>query len=245
MGHDPALIPHLVTLHNDAMGCCDPRLIRVEGEKVGEEKKDFEISYFGSGSKYDDFEPPSFSADLCEVVEDQLHLSLTVDDEVTKVEVSVDGNCLNQIVIGGFDDIYLDLDSLEVNVGTEVLVYAYDQYLNYSVEDVTGWVGVRGPEMEVVDIDVFPNPAVDVLRIRYRIPDAGYRIPVTRHASRVTRVDLYMSDGKKIRELERKEVGPDEHEMKIDVSDLPAGTYLLRLQVGRDVVLKKLVKMER
>jgi hypothetical protein len=33
--------------------------------------------------------------------------------------------------------------------------------------------------------------------------------------------------------------------MEIDVSDLPAGTYLLRLQVGRDVVLKKLVKMER
>jgi len=228
VSQDPAEIPHIFTLHNDTLGCCDARLLRVVGKKVGDEKKNFEITGTGALSLYDDFEPPVFSVDLCEVIGNQLHLSLTVDDQVNKVEVAIDGVYLGQIVIGGFDDIYLELDTLEVNDGSEIIVYAYDQYLNYSMQDI--WLSVGQQIDRLGDISVYPNPCSNAARLRYLIHDIGYLIS-----------DLYSIDGRMIREIIRQEVMPGEHEVEIDVSDLPAGVYFVWVQAGSEVAVRKLI----
>jgi uncharacterized protein (DUF362 family) len=131
-GHDPALIRHLVTLNNDTMGCCDPRLIRVNGILVGSEKKNFETEDVGVASKYYDFTGPEFSVDKCISTGDQLHLYLTVDEQVTRVEVKVDGVFLDQIALGDFGEFFIDLDSTEIGPGSEIIVYAYDRYLNHT-----------------------------------------------------------------------------------------------------------------
>lgn len=181
-GHDPELIPHLVTLHNDSLGCCDARLLRVNGIKVGDEKKDFDIDDTGLLSKYIDFEAPTFSVNECYVIDDQLHFSLTVNEEVTKVEVTIDSIYLNQIVIGDFEDFSLDLDTLEINANTEVIVYAYDHYLNYSSEHafpVSSDPGEEIPTDNIVSVTVAPNPCSTTARIRVTRQ-------VTRHSSRVT-----------------------------------------------------------
>lgn len=230
-GHDPELIPHLVTLHNDSLGSCDARLIRINGIKVGDEKKDFEITGAGRLSKYDDFEAPTFSIDECYAIGNQLHFSLTVDDEVTKVEVTIDGIYLNQIVISDFNNFSLDLDTLEVSTDTEVIVYAYDQYLNYSTEDATGMVSVTGNGLLAERFEVYPNPCSNFTHLKLVITE-----------QRLTICDLYQISGKKIRRLLNEVKTPGEYEMEIDVSELPAGAYFIRLQAGEQVVVKKIIK---
>jgi uncharacterized protein (DUF362 family) len=135
-GHDPLRIPHLVLLHNDSLGCIDPRLIRVRGIKVGDEKQPYQTNDSGRQSTYSDFTAPRFSVESCYVWGDQLFLGLTVDDEVAKVEATVDGIVLRQIRLGEFQQFYFDLDGLAVDENTEIVVDAYDRYLNYQSRSV-------------------------------------------------------------------------------------------------------------
>jgi hypothetical protein len=119
-------------------------------------------------------------------------------------------------------------------------------------DDILGWytkvpvgecdmiTGLVEPE-EVIGIEIFPNPCSDVLKIRYRMPDTRYQMPFTRHASRVTCIDLYAIDGRMIRELIHREVKPGDYEMEIDVSHLPAGIYFIKTQVGDYLSVNKLV----
>ena len=80
------------------------------------------------------------------------------------------------------------------------------------------------------DLNIFPNPCAGEVRLQYLIRDICYLIS-----------DLYMISGSKIRELISKKAYPGEYEMEIDVSDLPAGVYFIRLQAGNEVVVRKLV----
>jgi hypothetical protein len=50
-----------------------------------------------------------------------------------------------------------------------------------------------------------------------------------------------MNDGRKIRELVRQEVRPGEMEIVFDTSDLPSGMYFVRMQVGDEIAVHKLV----
>jgi len=88
-------------------------------------------------------------------------------------------------------------------------------------------------EMAVHEIDIYPNPCADAVRLRYLIHDIGYLI-----------FDLFDISGRKICRNKGKQVLPGEHEIEIDLSDVPAGVYFLRMQAGDEVVVRKVVKME-
>jgi len=77
----------------------------------------------------------------------------------------------------------------------------------------------------VESILVYPNPGTELVKIRYRIPDAGYQM-----------IELFSIEGRLIWEKEMID-----NEMIIDVSDLPEGLYTVRLQVGAVVAYKKLL----
>ncbi len=228
-GHDPELIPHLVTLHNDSLGCCDARLIRVDGIKVGDEKKDFEITGAGLLSKYYDFEAPTFSINECYVIDNQLHFSLTVDEEVTKAEVTIDGIYLNQIVVDSFEDFYIDLDTLEINPGTEVLVYAYDQYLNYSSQYVYP-ITLVPEEKQITDKIVLynnsPNPFRNSTRITYELNER----------SKIN-LSVYDIHGNLVKILVNKEIKAGYHTVIWDGTNIKGdkivnGTYFCRLSTS-------------
>ena len=53
-----------------------------------------------------------------------------------KVEATVDGDFLRQIRLGGFEEFCFDLDGVIVDEQSEIVVYAYDSYLNHSSETV-------------------------------------------------------------------------------------------------------------
>ena len=260
MGHDPQLIPHLVTLHNDSLGCCDARLIRVIGNKVGDEKRDFEIFDTGILSKYDDFEPPYFAVDECYIIGNQLHFSLTVDEEVTKVEVSIDGTYLNQVVICSFNDFSIELDTFQINQGTQITVYAYDQYLNYSSEVV---IYTFEPEPEMfagneLSLSVAPNSAADQVVVTVGSQQSAAcpegearRISSQQHVLRAkpegstvsSQISLTILDlfGRELRTIIDEMNSQGEYTLRLDVSDLPAGVYLVRLQTGGESVVRKLI----
>ncbi|MEA3478686.1 MAG: T9SS type A sorting domain-containing protein [Bacteroidota bacterium] len=79
-------------------------------------------------------------------------------------------------------------------------------------------------------MEIFPNPCSDIVRIRYKMQDAGYRM-----------VEVYSISGKKIRRAFEGEKGPGTYEEILDVHDLPAGVYFIRLQAGREVAVRKLI----
>jgi hypothetical protein len=79
-------------------------------------------------------------------------------------------------------------------------------------------------------IEVFPNPCKGEVRLRYLIRDSGYLIS-----------DLYMSDGRKVCELVRGERAAGDYEISVDASNLPSGVYFVRVQLGDEVAVRKLV----
>jgi hypothetical protein len=233
--HDPELIPHLVTLHNDSLGCSDARLIRVVGAKVGDEKKDFEISDTGELSKHSDFEAPDFTIDECYVSGPQLHFSLDVSADVTKVEVMIDSVYLDQIVICGFDNFNLNLDTIEINEESEITVFAYDQYLNYSSQVVSPVTKV--PENKVSQGSIFlisisPNPFKSILTFTYRLNNSSEVI-----------ISIYDSQGNLVNEIVREQADGT-HNVKWNAAGLPAGTYYCRIRAGEDICVSKIVRLK-
>jgi len=134
---------------------------------------------------------------------------------------------------GDIDEVYswwtdapnIGYPAVELNVDTET-GFADDIFF-LTQEPV---YGIGEPAMAGIVMAIFPNPALDHLTIRYRMPDAGYRM-----------IDLYSIEGRKIRELVNESMPAGTHEMEMDVSDLPAGVYFVRVQADNAVQTRKLV----
>jgi len=81
-------------------------------------------------------------------------------------------------------------------------------------------------------LQVFPNPCSGGARLRYQINDKGYQL-----------LDLYSISGLRIKRLLNEEKPAGVYEVEIDLSDLPAGVYFIRMQSGDQVATGKIVLM--
>ena len=86
-------------------------------------------------------------------------------------------------------------------------------------------------------MEIFPNPCSNSARLLI----TGHASCLPAGRSRVTNIDLYSISGKKIRRAFEGEKGPGTYEEVLDVHDLPAGVYFIRLQAGREVAVRKLI----
>jgi len=77
---------------------------------------------------------------------------------------------------------------------------------------------------------IYPNPCSGTTRLRYQINDKRYLIS-----------DLYSISGQKIRRLLNEVKMPGEYEIEVDLSEVPAGVYVVRLQVGDWIETEKLL----
>ncbi len=239
-GHDPLLVSHLVTLHNDSLGCNDPRLIRVNGIKVGDEKKDFQIADSGNRSEYTDFEGPVFSVDTCYVSGSNLHFSLIVDEQVNKVEVTIDGTYLDRIAVQGFENFFFDLDTLVVDENTEIVVYAYDRYLNYSSQQAHPLSIGDGGGAEIPKLPAgyalysnYPNPFNPQTTIRYDLPEET-----------LVNLSVYTLHGRLVETLVNERQGAGRHEHIWRPNDTVSGLYLYRLRAGDFAETRKMVVLK-
>jgi uncharacterized protein (DUF362 family) len=138
IGLDPYRINHLVLLSNKGMGQIDPALIRVMGNRsVHQVKKPFRLNYQRGFTKtYADFDPPEMNVRSLKIEGDKLYLSLDVSRETIKVEVSVDGQLLEAVVKQPFEEVVLDLGSIEAGEHS-VTICAYDRFLNCNQQNLT------------------------------------------------------------------------------------------------------------
>jgi predicted GH43/DUF377 family glycosyl hydrolase len=82
-----------------------------------------------------------------------------------------------------------------------------------------------------VDIEVYPNPCSGVVHLRYAIFEM-----------RNPKCEIFTIDGVKVMTLLDQIQEAGEHELTFDISDLPAGMYLLVMQSGNGRQVKKIVK---
>ncbi len=79
----------------------------------------------------------------------------------------------------------------------------------------------------------FPNPVKDILNLRYELEKASS-----------VKISLYDLSGKWLRNLAvTAPQSPGEHELSSDLSDLPAGSYILHLQAGNKLQSISLLKL--
>jgi len=85
---------------------------------------------------------------------------------------------------------------------------------------------------------IYPNPCADVTHLRYLILDSG-SLGSVRDRHLIS--DLFDISGRKIQRICEEEKLPGEYEVEVDVSELPAGVYFVKMQAGNDIAVRKLI----
>jgi len=78
---------------------------------------------------------------------------------------------------------------------------------------------------------ISPNPNSGIVNVRFKINEHDLVI-----------LNLYEISGVKVKQLANEQKLPGEYELEVDLSELHAGIYFLRLQVGEQVIVKILIK---
>ena len=86
---------------------------------------------------------------------------------------------------------------------------------------------------QVVKLDVYPNPVLNQINIDLE----------TEYDSSIDG-GIYDAIGQVIKKVDKSSVSAGMTNIRMDVSDLPAGTYLIRMQVGKQVIFEKITKAE-
>jgi hypothetical protein len=81
--------------------------------------------------------------------------------------------------------------------------------------------------------DCFPNPAKEKTTIHFKV-NSAYHVTV----------DLFNNSGRKVKALVDGVYNPGEHKIDVNVSDLPAGTYVYQMRTGFYKEAKKLVVLK-
>jgi len=214
---DPSKVRHLVTLHNDSLGCNDPKYIRVKGMRVDEVKDHYSSSV--TYAQYTDFTSPTVSVNSFRLTDDSLFVSLNASAKVVKVEITVDGEFLAPIITNGFQNAAVKLEKPVSNPG-QIKILAYDRYLNCTVVNLqTTDVGANG-KSEPVDFALlqnYPNPFNPSTTISYQLSMSGH-----------VELKVFDINGREITTLINREQQAGSYKINFDGSNLSSGVYLCK-----------------
>jgi hypothetical protein len=154
---------------------------------------------------------------------------LTADEQVVKVEVAIDGVFLSQIILENFTDFKIRLDSLEIGTGTEIMVYAYDKYLNHTARSATLMSAdpvVDDPGNTCAIIGITPNPFCDKTTITLNLAEKG-----------LVRLAIFDLRGNLIKVLIEQDLPPGSYAVTWDGASqdgllIPAGSYLCSMSIN-------------
>jgi uncharacterized protein (DUF362 family) len=237
IGLDPAKVDYLVYLHNDGLGCADPKLIRVEGNvRVSDVKKKFAHSDARTiAAMYSDFTPPKMSITFADIAGDSLMLQLDAAKETAMVEIEVDGLRLDKAVVSGFGNIRTQLAG--IGSGDHVIkAIAYDKYLNASeAESIVTAVPEDRPVLASSYglLQSYPNPFNAVTTIEFRITQPG-------HVS----LTVFNQRGEQVCVLVDGVLPAGIHHSTFSGESYPSGVYYYTLKTGRDTVTKRMVLLK-
>lgn len=135
IGFDPYKVNHLINL--SAFGCADATHLRINGDPVHTIRKDFELlGGRGSESKLDRTGQPQIQIASALIKDTKLHLCVKSEpNHIHMLEVLVDGIRRDEVILGGFENVVLDLGAKARGV-REVTVCGYDRYLSSAEQTV-------------------------------------------------------------------------------------------------------------
>lgn len=179
-GHDAQLANHLVYLHNDGFGTIDPALIEVIGTKVHSIRKffGFDNTTYATRTAFDKFVSTDYQI-TGSINGDKLHLSVSNPIDLARMTVSLDDQKINKFIVGGFGNITLDINNINVTEG-KVDVYFEDRYLNPLSKQFTA-SNVTRVDKIIQDnpLILYPNPAVSEINLRMENASSGvYRVSI-------------------------------------------------------------------
>ena len=135
IGWDPESITYLKYLSKSSMGIMDTSKITIAGKSVDEVRKDFSIRFTNLGGvRIQDKKPPEIKILNQSKFESKLHISLNIDENVTKVEVFVDDELQSVAFSPGCNNIEVDLSNLS-RKEHKIRLLSYDRFLNHSEAD--------------------------------------------------------------------------------------------------------------
>jgi len=157
---DPFKIRYFITLHNDSIGCADPKYLRVKGLRVDQIKDTYRSKVSYADTK--DIIPPSVGIDYFKIDNQTLFLKLNAPSDLIKIEIVVGGTAIDSIYTGNFSDMKIHLGKLVSNPA-DIKVLAYDHLLNCKVMDLV--VTTSAPTIMYSKLSVSPNPCADYIII--------------------------------------------------------------------------------
>jgi hypothetical protein len=93
------------------------------------------------------------------------------------------------------------------------------------VGQLDGWTVGQLP------VIVYPNPVSEIVHLEFEIPNSG---PV--------RIQIFNVVGKMVADLSDGILAKGQHQITWNVADLPAGMYICKVQMGQELVARKIVK---
>jgi uncharacterized protein (DUF362 family) len=227
MSHDPEKVLHLTSLHEDGVGCADPRYIKVAGMKVDEVEKAFGNAENGNLVKHYDILPPEPRVNDIRVEADRLQFSLLGDETVSRVDVMINDQLLEESIVGGFDNVTIGLP--EVPAGEDrIRIIVYDKYLNHKTIELA-WQPTSVERVEWNAIDIYPNPA-----------SGRFNIRISAEAEGTIRVTMLGMNGAVQKSFEWTK-GTRDFTGEVTVDDLPEGTYILTLEFNHFRSVRKII----
>ncbi len=233
MFHDPRLVPYLVYLNNDGLGCADPMAIRVEGSLVSDVKKPFAHENHATVCAYTDDAPPAASIEFFELEGQVLKIALRDTSGLERVDLQVDGQFLGQFIIGNYGKIEVDLSTFELS-DSLVTLHIHDRYMNTAIltkkiEGTATSAVIQYPGAMIPTL--YPNPAMAHVKVRMNMREPGEVFSA-----------LYNLSGQLVREQENN-VEAGSAEINFSLSGLPAGNYVLVMVTGTERHTMPLIKL--
>lgn len=135
IGFDPYKVNHVVNL--SAVGCADATRLRINGDPVHTIRKDFELlGGRGRESILGWTGHPQIQVESALIKDTKLHLCVKSEpNQIHMLEVLVDGMRRDEAILGGFENIVLDMGAA-ARAAREVTVCGYDRYLHYAERTV-------------------------------------------------------------------------------------------------------------
>ncbi len=162
------------------------------------------------------------------------YCTVTLEGDRTNAQVYSDGGLVLDwlhfiALLGDTDNIKIEIRSFEWLDGMESDVKTNDSH--FCISNICPAGGKRfyhqGGKVDI--INVFPNPAEDVLNINYEVVGDGY-------------TEMYITDmpGRRVKTLVEGSLLPGRYELKTDIKDLPGGSYILTLRTASAIIARRL-----
>jgi len=94
-------------------------------------------------------------------------------------------------------------------------------------------VDVADPEMETTNLQIYPNPVQDQVRIRFELEQESE-----------VKVEVINMNGQKVVSIPDEHFPSGQHLLEWNSKDLPDGIYLIRMMIGENLYTSKVVKSQ-